>query len=714
MSKNTQLASLINYISVDGSGNVILSSGQIIATQNYVATAVSNLVASAPSTLDTLNELATALGNDANFATTVTTSIGTKVPQTRTITINGTTLDLSADRSFTIAGGVTSFNTRTGAITLTSGDVTGALGYTPANGSNYLPLTGGTLASAPASATDNVLTIRNTNAVDNGYAYSVLALDTTVAGTMTDIRLGSSTPVGIRIYASTTPLTVTPTGAGFQMFTNTSASFPGHMYFDSGANNSAAINFRTATSGGSITTRLRIEASGTIKLSMLTSNGFVKTGSSNGSLSIDTTTYLPLAGGTLTGALTGTSATFNNVITVNTNIRGIALNRDAVTNYNGIGYQTAGVQQWFVGMRENLSSNNYIIYNESGTDALTISKSNSNVGIRTSTPYSPLTVTGAGINWGETVTYYPAPNGYITLAFRLEGTDTINGTWAIGKQSTIENGGVQYFQIVKNGLTGGSLHRADALQIFDPANGNSLFGFKVGINNSSPTAPLSIGAFGGGFSSSTPTLIDLGSVYGSNASGKNQKIKLWSNNVSDIYTYGLGVSSALLEITTANDGSIGFYRNGSTPTELGRFTNNGHFLRPLQPAFLAYSTGFTVTAGGWYNISNAITTEEYDTGSNYSGGRFTAPVAGKYLFYFGGWSSISSNGERYAVSFTINGGGYFYITGGNYCITDSPLNGASIVFNLAAGSYVELSAFSAVGGTWGGGGHSVWWGGYLL
>ena len=46
----------------------------------YVSTAVANLVASAPATLDTLEELATALGNDPNFATTVTTLIGTKAP----------------------------------------------------------------------------------------------------------------------------------------------------------------------------------------------------------------------------------------------------------------------------------------------------------------------------------------------------------------------------------------------------------------------------------------------------------------------------------------------------------------------------------------------------------------------------------------------------------------------------------------------------------
>ena len=51
-----------------------------IATTAYVKTAVANLIASAPSTLDTLNELATALGNDANYASTITTALGTKAP----------------------------------------------------------------------------------------------------------------------------------------------------------------------------------------------------------------------------------------------------------------------------------------------------------------------------------------------------------------------------------------------------------------------------------------------------------------------------------------------------------------------------------------------------------------------------------------------------------------------------------------------------------
>jgi len=51
-----------------------------IATTAYVDGAVTNLVDSAPATLDTLNELAAALGDDANFSTTVTNSIATKLP----------------------------------------------------------------------------------------------------------------------------------------------------------------------------------------------------------------------------------------------------------------------------------------------------------------------------------------------------------------------------------------------------------------------------------------------------------------------------------------------------------------------------------------------------------------------------------------------------------------------------------------------------------
>lgn len=50
-----------------------------LATEIYVNNKVAGIVDSAPATLDTLNELAAALGDDPNFATTIANQIGTKV-----------------------------------------------------------------------------------------------------------------------------------------------------------------------------------------------------------------------------------------------------------------------------------------------------------------------------------------------------------------------------------------------------------------------------------------------------------------------------------------------------------------------------------------------------------------------------------------------------------------------------------------------------------
>jgi len=51
-----------------------------ISTTAFVKTAIANLIASSPAALDTLNELAAALGNDPNFATTIATALGLKAP----------------------------------------------------------------------------------------------------------------------------------------------------------------------------------------------------------------------------------------------------------------------------------------------------------------------------------------------------------------------------------------------------------------------------------------------------------------------------------------------------------------------------------------------------------------------------------------------------------------------------------------------------------
>lgn len=73
-----------------------------------VAAAVASLVDGSPGTLDTLNELAAALGDDPNFATTVSTNIGLKADKTTTVSA-GTGLtgggDLSTNRTLAVSYG---------------------------------------------------------------------------------------------------------------------------------------------------------------------------------------------------------------------------------------------------------------------------------------------------------------------------------------------------------------------------------------------------------------------------------------------------------------------------------------------------------------------------------------------------------------------------------------------------------------------------------
>jgi len=68
------------------------TSNTMIATTAFVTTAVTNLIDSAPAALDTLNELAAALGDDNNFSATVITQLGNKANTASLTTANVTEL----------------------------------------------------------------------------------------------------------------------------------------------------------------------------------------------------------------------------------------------------------------------------------------------------------------------------------------------------------------------------------------------------------------------------------------------------------------------------------------------------------------------------------------------------------------------------------------------------------------------------------------------
>lgn len=122
MGKTKDLGHLAHIVAYNAENHITVPAGitmhtnQLVASQSYVTTALSSYALSS--------------------------SLSSYVPTSRTITINGTTLDLSANRTFTIAAGLSSFNTRTGDVTLTSSDVTTALGFTPVTNARTITING--------------------------------------------------------------------------------------------------------------------------------------------------------------------------------------------------------------------------------------------------------------------------------------------------------------------------------------------------------------------------------------------------------------------------------------------------------------------------------------------------------------------------------------------------------------------------------------------
>lgn len=142
------------------------------ATKLYVDDAVSNLIGGAPAALDTLNELAAAIADDANYATTVTNLVATRLP---------------------LAGGVMSGNIQmSGGSTITSVPTPTAAGdatpktYVDSVASLYLPLAGGTVTgniSLVNTTIDGLPTTPtgSTEATSKAYVDSILGSATSSA-----------------------------------------------------------------------------------------------------------------------------------------------------------------------------------------------------------------------------------------------------------------------------------------------------------------------------------------------------------------------------------------------------------------------------------------------------------------------------------------------------------------------------------------------------
>lgn len=229
-------------------------------------------------------------------------------------TVNGNSLLGSGN--IQIDAGVASFNTRTGAITLTSGDVTTALGFTPYNATNpsgYITGNQTITISGDASgsgATSIALTLANSGVAAG--TYTKVTVDAkgrvttgaslasgdlpTYTGTITSGQV--TTALGYTPYNATNPSGYI-TGITSGMVTTALGYTPYNSSNPSGYTN----NTGTVTS-----------VSGTGTVSGLTLTGTV-TGSGSLTLGGSITGFLPTSGGTLSGGLTGIAPTVQAAIT---------------------------------------------------------------------------------------------------------------------------------------------------------------------------------------------------------------------------------------------------------------------------------------------------------------------------------------------------------------------------------------------------------------
>jgi hypothetical protein len=121
---------------------------------------------------------------------------------------------------------------------------------------------------------------------------------------------------------------------------------------------------------------------------------------------------------------------------------------------------------------------------------------------------------------------------------------------------------------------------------------------------------------------------------------------------SEIFEIGAGANSAskvdLTFRTRLNSGSGG--------TEHMRITNDGYVTTPNQPSFYAriHASWNSTTTGSEIVPSSSLSTQ-WNTGNGLSGNRFTAPVAGKYIFIFSAEKANNYVSVAAAISIFKNG-----------------------------------------------------------
>jgi hypothetical protein len=456
------------------SGTTISYDNNTYATQTYVGTQIANLVDSSPSTLDTLNELAAALGDDPNFATTVATSIGTKQAQlngTGFVKVTGTTVSYDNSTYLTTGTASSTYVPYTGA---TSDLVLGANNFSAkrisvlksSDGfggftSNYLFLQTGSSTTNVGTDGISLLSKPNTRALVINYDIGGTNYGATLDASLLTSGRTYEFPNASGVLALTSNLSsYLPlsggTVTGLTTFYNAS-SYSDQARFGGGSNNrylytyvdNSGVGLATATNFGGesiyfnpVSNYIDFSVNSS-SVTRIVNGGRVIIG--NAYFADDTVNKLQVSGGIrLTGALSGTSATLSSSLTVN-----------GIYYVPNSSYFICGSSGGFRFNNSTDAYNNFIIYE------------NGNTYTRGAATFSSSVTTGGNIN--------------------------VNSDGIFINRSS---SGEPYVFFQKNGVNRGSIYgvTGGGLRVFDESDNQvlTITGTRLGISDPSPSRKLTV------------------------------------------------------------------------------------------------------------------------------------------------------------------------------------------------------------------------------
>jgi hypothetical protein len=287
--------------------------------------------------------------------------------------------------------------------------------------------------------------------------------------------------------------------------------------------------------------------------------------------------YLPLTGGTLTGPLNGTIASF----TANVGINSSTVNERLVVtqttnNTSSVGFYTNASTGTSFGpiiqAGTNSSDASLRVFNQGGTSPYLFVRGNGNVGIATDTPATTLEINGVGLFSGGSLVGNTKNGVYIldSRIISLAGSGARNLT--ISAQTLSIETGISYsekFKIFENGNVVISTSPSDA-------------GFKLDVNGT------------GRFSGASGAFIGL-TINNTDSTGSARlRVTSTGGNINDFSSFSASHPSRANQAWLGGDGS-------STVTVLQAGGNE--FLRGSSTGAATFSS--SVTIGSTFNINSS-------------------------------------------------------------------------------------------------------------